>query len=102
MPHGIYRVCQLIKRRARPVKLPPTMVRQNNPSATNIRSATRIRNRGPWYAVHCSRGMPLLWGPIFKSLAIMIITGLSFSALLTLIVVPALYAVVFRIKIEEV
>jgi len=45
--------------------------------------------------------VPLLWDPFFQSLAVVIICGLSFSGILTLIVVPTLYAVFFRIHREE-
>lgn len=45
--------------------------------------------------------IPLLWDPFFRSLAVVIICGLSFATILTLIVVPALYAVFFRIKGSE-
>jgi len=44
--------------------------------------------------------IPLLWDPFFKSLAIVIITGLSFATVLTLIVVPTLYAVFFKVHEE--
>ncbi len=46
--------------------------------------------------------IPLLWDPFFQSLAVVIITGLSFATLLTLLVVPTLYAVLFRIRQDEV
>ncbi len=46
--------------------------------------------------------VPLLWDPFFKSLAVVIICGLSFATVLTLIVVPTLYAVFFRVKGNEV
>jgi len=46
--------------------------------------------------------VPLLWDPFFASLAVVIITGLSFAAILTLIVVPALYAIFFGITGDEV
>ncbi|MEO0746243.1 MAG: efflux RND transporter permease subunit, partial [Pseudomonadota bacterium] len=46
--------------------------------------------------------VPLLWAPFFASLAVVIICGLSFAALLTLLVVPALYTVFFGIKASEV
>ena len=46
--------------------------------------------------------VPLLWDPFFKSLAVVIICGLSFAAILTLIVVPVLYAVFFRVRAAEV
>ncbi|WP_375227816.1 efflux RND transporter permease subunit [Roseobacter sp. S98] len=42
--------------------------------------------------------IPLLWDPFFKSLAVVIICGLSFATILTLIVVPTLYTVFFRIS----
>ncbi len=45
--------------------------------------------------------IPLLWDPFFKSLAIVIIAGLSFATVLTLIVVPTLYAVFFNVKQNE-
>ncbi|MEM8774376.1 MAG: efflux RND transporter permease subunit [Pseudomonadota bacterium] len=46
--------------------------------------------------------MPLLWDPFFKSLAVVIIFGLSFATVLTLLIVPTLYALFFRIKADEV
>ena len=46
--------------------------------------------------------VPLLWDPFFKSLAVVIICGLSFATILTLIIVPTLYAVFFRIGKNEV
>ena len=41
--------------------------------------------------------LPLLWDPFFASMAVTIIGGLSFATLLTLIAVPALYSVFFKI-----
>ena len=46
--------------------------------------------------------IPLLWDPFFRSLAVVIICGLSFATILTLIVAPALYAIFFRIRNDEV
>ena len=46
--------------------------------------------------------IPLLWDPFFKSLAVVIICGLSFATLLTLIIVPTLYTIFFRVKRTEV
>ena len=46
--------------------------------------------------------VPLLWDPFFKSLAVVIICGLSFATILTLIIVPTLYAIFFRVKGNEV
>lgn len=46
--------------------------------------------------------VPLLWDPFFKSLAVVIICGLSFATILTLLIIPALYAAFFRITSNEV
>lgn len=46
--------------------------------------------------------IPLLWDPFFQSLAVVIIFGLSFATVLTLIVVPTLYAIFFKVKQDEV
>lgn len=46
--------------------------------------------------------VPLLWDPFFKSLAVVIIAGLSFATVLTLIIVPALYTVFFKVSEDEV
>ena len=45
--------------------------------------------------------VPLLWDPFFKSLAVVIICGLSFATILTLIIVPTLYTIFFKIKANE-
>ncbi len=45
--------------------------------------------------------VPLLWDPFFKSLAVVIICGLSFATVLTLIVVPTLYAAFFSVREGE-
>jgi multidrug efflux pump subunit AcrB len=44
---------------------------------------------------------PLLLDPFFKSMAITIMFGLLFATLLTLIVIPLLYAMVFRIRFTQ-
>lgn len=46
--------------------------------------------------------IPLLWDPFFQSLAVVIIFGLSFATVLTLIVVPTLYAIFFGVKQDEI
>lgn len=46
--------------------------------------------------------IPLLWDPFFQSLAVVIICGLSFATVLTLIIVPTLYAIFFGVKMSEV
>lgn len=43
-------------------------------------------------------GAPLLVDPFFKSMAVTIMFGLLFATLLTLVVVPLFYALMFRIK----
>ncbi|NLO54787.1 MAG: efflux RND transporter permease subunit [Gammaproteobacteria bacterium] len=43
---------------------------------------------------------PLLWDPFFKSMAVVIMFGLAFATVLTLVVVPLLYVVIFRIAAE--
>ncbi len=45
---------------------------------------------------------PLLLDPFFKSMAITIMFGLSFATLLTLIIVPVLYTVMFNISKDEI
>ncbi|MEM1079012.1 MAG: efflux RND transporter permease subunit [Pseudomonadota bacterium] len=45
--------------------------------------------------------VPLLWDPFFKSLAVVIICGLSFATILTLIIVPTLYTIFFKVKGDE-
>jgi multidrug efflux pump subunit AcrB len=44
---------------------------------------------------------PLLWDPFFKDMAITIMCGLAFATVLTLVAVPALYAMLFSIKQAE-
>lgn len=43
---------------------------------------------------------PLLFDPFFKSMAVVIMFGLTFATILTLVVVPLLYVVIFRIPVE--
>ena len=45
--------------------------------------------------------MPLFGDPFFKSMAVVLVFGLTFATLLTLIVVPALYAIFFGIRANE-
>jgi multidrug efflux pump subunit AcrB len=44
--------------------------------------------------------MPLLQDAFFISMAVTIMFGLGFATVLTLIVVPVLYAIFFRVKSE--
>ena len=46
--------------------------------------------------------LPLLWDPFFESLAVVIVFGLSFATILTLIVVPVLYTVFFGVRADEI
>lgn len=45
--------------------------------------------------------IPLFFDAFFQSMAVVLVAGLSFATLLTLIIVPVLYAIFFRIKSEE-
>ncbi len=45
--------------------------------------------------------MPLFFDAFFKSMAVVIVFGLTFATLLTLIIVPVLYALFFKIRAEE-
>ena len=47
--------------------------------------------------------MPLLWGgsAMFRPMAITIMFGLAFATALTLLVVPVLYSLFFRVKFEN-
>jgi multidrug efflux pump subunit AcrB len=47
------------------------------------------------------RVVPLLLEPFFKSLAGVIICGLTFATVLTLIMGPAVYTILFRVAAEE-
>lgn len=46
--------------------------------------------------------IPLFADAFFKSMAVVIVFGLTFATLLTLIIIPVLYALFFRVKAEEV
>ena len=45
--------------------------------------------------------IPLFGDAFFKSMAVVLVFGLSFATLLTLLIVPVLYAVFFGIKPTE-
>ncbi|MBL4756211.1 MAG: efflux RND transporter permease subunit [Rhizobiales bacterium] len=45
--------------------------------------------------------IPLFSDAFFKSMAVVLVFGLSFATILTLVVIPALYAVFFRVKASE-
>lgn len=44
---------------------------------------------------------PLLFDPFFKSMAVVIMFGLAFATILTLVVVPLLYVTIFRLPPED-
>lgn len=44
---------------------------------------------------------PLLFDPFFKSMAVVIMFGLTFATILTLVVVPLLYVVIFRLPAQS-
>lgn len=45
--------------------------------------------------------MPLFLDAFFQSMAVVVVFGLSFASVLTLVIVPVLYAVFFNIRTEE-
>jgi multidrug efflux pump subunit AcrB len=46
--------------------------------------------------------LPLLFDPLFKSMAVTIMFGLGFGTVITLMVVPVLYAVLFRVNTQNI
>ena len=46
--------------------------------------------------------IPLFFDAFFQSMAVVIVFGLSFATILTLVIVPVLYAMFFKIGNEEV
>ena len=46
--------------------------------------------------------IPLFFDAFFQSMAVVLVFGLSFATILTLVIVPVLYAMFFRIRAEEV
>ena len=45
--------------------------------------------------------IPLMFDAFFKSMAVVIVFGLTFATLLTLVIVPVLYSIFFRISEES-
>jgi multidrug efflux pump subunit AcrB len=45
--------------------------------------------------------IPLLWDVMFNSMAVTIMCGLTFATALTLIFVPVLYCILFKIRTPE-
>ena len=46
--------------------------------------------------------IPLFFDAFFKSMAVVLVFGLSFATILTLVIVPVLYAIFFKIKADEI
>ncbi len=46
--------------------------------------------------------LPLFADAFFKSMAVVIVFGLTFATILTLIIIPVLYAIFFRVRSEEI
>lgn len=46
--------------------------------------------------------LPLIWDAFFNSMAVTIMAGLAFATVLTLVAVPVLYALVFKIKTQAI
>lgn len=46
--------------------------------------------------------IPLFFDAFFKSMSVVLVFGLTFATLLTLLIIPVLYAVFFRIKSDEI
>ncbi|VVE77285.1 efflux RND transporter permease subunit [Pandoraea sputorum] len=45
--------------------------------------------------------VPLLWDPFFKDMAITMMSGLAFATVLTMVAVPALYALLMKVKASQ-
>jgi len=46
--------------------------------------------------------IPLFFDAFFQSMAVVIVFGLTFATVLTLVIIPVLYAMFFKIGTEEV
>jgi len=45
--------------------------------------------------------IPLIWDAFFASMAITIMAGLAFATVLTMVAAPVLYALLFRIRLQQ-
>lgn len=45
--------------------------------------------------------IPLFFDAFFKSMSVVLVFGLTFATLLTLVIIPVLYAIFFNIKSSE-
>ncbi|WP_447556019.1 efflux RND transporter permease subunit [Vreelandella sp. EE22] len=79
-------------------------IREGTPRFTALVDASISRLRPVFLAAGTTvLGMiPLLWDAFFNSMAITIMGGLLFASILTLIAVPTLYALFFKIQSDEV
>ena len=46
--------------------------------------------------------IPLFFDAFFQSMAVVLVFGLSFATILTLIIIPVLYSIFFKIGTEEI
>jgi len=77
-----------------------TQVKMGKPQFQAIldASVSRIRPVSMAAATTVLGMMPLLLDDFFKAMAVTIMFGLTFACLLTMIVVPVFYAIIFRVK----
>jgi multidrug efflux pump subunit AcrB len=80
-----------------------TQIREARPrmSAVTDAAVSRVRPVSLGVITTVLGVVPLLWDPFFRSLAVVIICGLTFATVLTLVIVPVLYATFFRIREDE-
>ena len=79
-------------------------IKEGKPRFTAVIEASASRVRPVMMgALTTVLGVVLLYfDAFFKSMAVVLVFGLSFATILTLIIVPVLYAIFFSIKVEEV
>ncbi len=79
-------------------------IREGKPRFTAVIEASASRVRPVMMgALTTVLGVVLLYfDAFFKSMAVVLVFGLTFATILTLIIVPVLYAIFFNIRAEEV
>ncbi|MGB5277514.1 MAG: efflux RND transporter permease subunit, partial [Gammaproteobacteria bacterium] len=79
-------------------------IEQGNPrfKAVINASASRVRPVMMGALTTVLGVMPLFFDAFFQSMAVVLVFGLSFATLLTLVIVPVLYAMFFKIRPGEV
>lgn len=80
-----------------------SQIAQGTPRLTAVINGSQSRLRPVALAAGTTiLGMaPLLWDPFFADMAITIMSGLTFATVLTMIVVPLLYALLFKVEEHE-